>query len=172
MFESVRHDVEKQPKMVRIKEDEPLRSQDTCALPDQQRPAPFSGRRHTIANLWSPFPEGSHTGDASKSMPPPSSIPPPPVTAARRMSVMERMRQYMSPQPRNIGDGVATTKQNNMGIKSPKFTFPVMPSPVLSVHAIAIVNSAAAHTIAITRVGGKRKLNALEAPVHPSRNDK
>lgn len=51
----------KPPKMVRIKEDEPLSAppSNTAARPCNAEPsAPFSGRRHTIANLWAPFPDG------------------------------------------------------------------------------------------------------------------
>eukprot|EP00026_Physarum_polycephalum_P020068 Phypoly_transcript_22421.p2 GENE.Phypoly_transcript_22421~~Phypoly_transcript_22421.p2 ORF type:complete len:104 (-),score=17.12 Phypoly_transcript_22421:112-423(-) len=61
--------------------------------------APINGRRHTVANLWAPFPDdkGNHVGKNTtvNNPPPPSTTPPFPGT--RRPSVVERMRQYMSP---------------------------------------------------------------------------
>jgi hypothetical protein len=63
MFDSVRHDMEKHtpepPKMSPISEGEPLPPQSFNPNNSKQAP-PFSGRRHTIADLWAPFSDGMH----------------------------------------------------------------------------------------------------------------
>jgi len=73
---------------------------------------PFTGRRHTLANLWSPFPDPPSGGNESKSVsnrpqstaPTAASLTSGAATTGRRMSVMDRMRQYMStPQPHEGG---------------------------------------------------------------------
>lgn len=51
MFDSVRKDMENNPKPVGMKEGQTQANKFPFA-------APINGRRHTVANIWGPFPDG------------------------------------------------------------------------------------------------------------------
>jgi len=166
MFDSVRTDMEKHapkpPKMVRIKEDETISapSNNTCeaARPcNSAEPAPFSGRRHTIANLWAPFPDGK--GPCQ----PPGNLSAGAPNAARRMSVIDRVRQYMSPLPRN-SDGVSIkgTENKNSYFSRCAYNPLLLRAQTLPTQAIA---ACILNTVAIARAGRFRTLRAIDAPI-------
>jgi len=149
MFDSVKRDMEKKDgkphKTVRIQE-EPVSIPNITST--QQEPQPFSGRRHTIAHLWEPFSSGSsgnsNMGTSASSSPYVSSNPPPAAAAAgRRMSVMERMRQYMSPSP------ASDTQRSSNDVRSVQYSAPPLKPPPIYAHPFIPIFALPAHAIAI-----------------------
>ena len=128
MFDNVRKDMESPNKFDK-------------AGPPSKFPfgAPINGRRHTIANLWAPFPDdkGMHVGNNSTSVTsaPPPNMNMPPIQAPnnRRMSVMDRMKQLMSSPP---SEGVNSLMGRGMNYP-PKFYYPIAHAQTPVAHAIA-----------------------------------